>query len=101
MTIFRSSVAIPMLRDVFATWDDWHGELQTVTGYSWEEYEVLFAKLPEKEVEPLSSEEEFMLRQAANQFFGYPVIRTANLEAAFGDVWRQRLSEAFREKGEP
>lgn len=84
-----------MLRDVFATWDDWHGELQTVTGYDWEEYEALHGRICADSDLKLTSEDRAMLAAAAGQFFGYPAIKTANLEAAFGDAWEARLGESW------
>ena len=94
MTISRCDFAKPMLRDVFATWDDWHGELQTVTGYSWEEYLALFVRICGDDYSLEGGEEE-MLQQAANQFRGYPGIVTANLESVFGERWATHLDETF------
>ena len=45
MTIFHSEVGAPMLRVTFATWDDWHGELQAVTSYYWEEFKMLHRRI--------------------------------------------------------
>jgi hypothetical protein len=98
MTICRSEVAKPMLRDIFATWDDWHGELHTVTGFEWSEYRALYARISGGSDAALDAEDLMMLEQAANQFFGYPGIRTDNLKAAFGNAWLDRLTSAFREE---
>jgi uncharacterized protein YbjT (DUF2867 family) len=97
MIIFRCEIARAMLRDVFATWDDWHAELGTVTGYDWDEYKALYARLSKVSDPMLSNDDEAMLTQAAGQFFGYPAIRTANLEADLGSEWEQHLKSAFRQ----
>lgn len=87
-----------MLRDVFATWDDWHAELGTVTGYAWEEYKALYGRLTDCSDPMLCDEDEAMLAQAAGQFFGYPAIRTGHLEAILGEEWGQHLTNAFRKR---
>ncbi len=96
MTISRCDIAKAMLLDVFATWDDWHGELDTVTGFDWDEYKALYVRLLESSKPMLSDVEEAMLTQAANQFFGYPGICTANLEARLGSEWKRHLTNTFR-----
>lgn len=101
MIISLFDIAQPLLRDVFATWDDWHGELQTVTGYSWAEYEALQDRLADLPESSPSREDEEMLRRAAGQFFGYPAIRTENLEDALGPTWADQLNSALRGSEQP
>ena len=95
MTISRCEIAIPMLQDILATWSDWHGELQTITGYSWDEYEALKNRLMDSKSPTLTTEDRDMLRQASNQFFGYPGIKTANLQAVIGGDWRDQVNSSF------
>ena len=94
MTISRCDIATAMLRDVIAEWTEWPSELFTITGYSWEQYRALDQKLTQSSAE-IESDDEAMLSQAAIQFFGYPGMTTASVEAALGANWRQVVEAAF------
>ena len=85
-----------MLADVIAEWTDWPAELQTITGYSWDEYRVLAGKLDGRNSE-IEHDDELMLRQAAIQFFGYPNMTTKTVQASIGPDWPQALRSAFLE----
>ena len=85
-----------MLADVIAELKDLPGELQTITGYSWDQYRVLADSLTGGSRE-IGQEGEAMLRQAALQFLGYPNMTTETVEARLGPDWSKILRVAFLE----
>ena len=98
MTIFRCDIAHAMLRDVFAEWTDWPGELDTITGYTLEQYRALSERLAGSSDE-IEDNDELMLRKVAVQYFGYPGMATASIETALGAEWRQVVEGAFLSRG--
>jgi hypothetical protein len=89
-------MARAMLDDVAAEWEDWPGELDTITGYSYDAFRALARRLADNPSE-IKPDDEPMLRQAAIQFFGYPKMTTTAVEASLGSDWHTALKSAFLE----
>jgi len=83
-----------MLPDVIAEWNEWPGELETITGFTWEEYRALDQRLAESDAE-LQDLDEAMLTEAAKQFFGYPGMTTTSVETTLGARWEHAVDSAF------
>ena len=85
MTTFRFDAAKAIVADVIVEWTDLPGELDTITGYTLEEYRRLEQRL-QQDVEP-SAQDRHMLRQVAAQFGSYPGMSTHHCEKVLGDGW--------------
>ena len=95
MIIFHFEAAKAMIADVIAEWTDLPGELDTITGYTIEEYQALAHRLHQGGAQPTKQDRE-MLRHAANQLFGYPGISTTHCREALGERW-QEVVVGFRD----
>ena len=96
MIISRCDISRAVVADVLAEWADLPSELETVTGWTWEEYQGLGERLQNSSYE-IVRQDEHMLHQAANKFYGYPGMTTEAVEALLGSDWRLTLKSAFME----
>jgi len=89
MTTFHSEAAKALVAGIIATWvDDWPDELETITGYTVQDYQELARRL-ENGIAQLTPLDRHMLRNAAAQFSGYPGISTRHCELSLGGNWRE------------